>query len=84
MKNGYFYVATAGVLFIALKYSTIKKKQKEKEYQQSYASYLPFSKKPLFEECYFNFQCISGCCYKNEFGESSCSEPSACEKWFYN
>jgi len=57
-----------------------KQKQKEKEYQQSYASYLPFSKKPLFEECYFNFQCISGCCYKNEFGESSCSEPSACEK----
>lgn len=58
-----------------------KQKQKEEEYEKSYMSYLPFSKRPLFQECSSDSQCLSECCSKSEFeGRSYCNEQSACKK----
>ena len=53
---------------------------KEEEYNKSIRSYLPFSKKKLFEECDANSQCLSGCCYYDEAqGISVCNENEACQ-----
>jgi hypothetical protein len=58
-----------------------KQKKKEEEYEKSFKSYLPFSKRPLFQECSSDSQCLSGCCSKSEFeGGSYCNEQSACKK----
>ena len=54
--------------------------KEEEEYDKSLRSYLPFSKKKLFEECSANSQCISGCCYKDDAqGISVCNESEACQ-----
>lgn len=54
-------------------------KKMEEEYDKSVRSYLPFSKRKLFEECSSSSDCLSGCCYKSEIdGQSYCNESQAC------
>lgn len=56
--------------------------KKEEEYSKSLKSLIPFMrKKKLFNDCLYDSDCISGCCYWNDIDKVRyCNEADACPK----
>lgn len=56
--------------------------QKEQEYSKSIRGRIPFmTKKKLFDDCLYDSDCISGCCYWNDLEKVRyCNESSSCPR----